>query len=243
VSLPPRLPRSGSVEDGCLVWPAVSAVRIVTCLVVLALGTGCGGHGELDAGALSQQAKALQSVAAEGALLADDAASGKSTRVYSGEHSAELRGAAAQIAASLEATTTPGLDPKQSRSGSRDTDVVLGRICDAPERGRAVSGLAVSVGGRGAWPVAYVSVKKGPCRRARHPVGDWRVRRHRRSRVHAGWSDFCFQLLWVVVVGVVGIIVYWRRAAAFRSRSGRCSTSSAREPGRCWTDDARRIQS
>jgi hypothetical protein len=118
-------------------------------VVVLALGTGCGGHGELDAGALSQQAKSLQSVAAEGALLADDAASGKSTRVYSGEHSAELRGAAAQIAASLEAAkTTPVLDPKRRRLVALGTQVTsyLGRIRDAPgSEDRAVSsGLAVA---------------------------------------------------------------------------------------------------
>ena len=118
------------------------------CAVFLALGTGCGGHGELDAGALSQQAKSLQSVSAEGALLAHDAASGKSTGVYSGEHSAELRGAAAQIAASLEAaTTTPGLDPKRRRLAVLATQVTsyLDRIRDAPgSEDRAVSrGLAV----------------------------------------------------------------------------------------------------
>ena len=137
------------MEDGCLVLPPVSAVRIVTCAVFLTLGTGCGGHGELDAGALSQQAKSLQSVSAEGALLAHDAASGKLTGIYSGEHSAELRGAAAQIAASLQAaTTTPGLDPKRRRLAVLATQVTsyLDRIRDAPEsEDRAVSrGLAVS---------------------------------------------------------------------------------------------------
>ena len=46
---------------------------------------GRGRYGKLDAGALSQQAKSLQSVSAEGALLAHDASLGRSTRVYSGE--------------------------------------------------------------------------------------------------------------------------------------------------------------
>ena len=128
VGLPPRLPRSGGVEDGCLVWPPVSAVRVVTCAVFLALGTGCGGHGELDAGALLQQAKSLQSVSAEGALLAHDAASGKLTGIYSGEHSAELRGAAAQIAASLQAaTTTPALATRL-RMSKQALNYLLGEL-------------------------------------------------------------------------------------------------------------------
>ena len=112
------------------------AVRIVGLGVVLALVTGCGGRGELDAGALSQQAKSLQSVAAEGALLAQDAASGKSTRAYSGEHSAELHAAASQTATSLEAaTTTPALDPMRRRLAVLATQVTsyLDRIRDASE--------------------------------------------------------------------------------------------------------------
>jgi hypothetical protein len=113
---------------------SVHAMRIVASGVVLALVAGCGGRGEVDAGALSQQAKSLQSVAAEGALLAQDAASGKTTRVYSGEHSADLRGAAQQIAASLEAArTTPALDPKRRRLAMLATRVssYLDRIRDA----------------------------------------------------------------------------------------------------------------
>lgn len=59
--------------------------------VILALlGAGCGGGGRLGAKALSQQAKSLQSLAAEGALLAQDAVSGKTTRVYRREHSSDL---------------------------------------------------------------------------------------------------------------------------------------------------------
>jgi hypothetical protein len=109
-------------------------MRLVALGVVLALVTGCGRGGELDAGALSQQAKSLQSVAAEGALLAQDAASGKTTRVYSGEHFAELRGAASQTATSLEAaTTTPALDPKRRRLAVLATHVTayLDRARDA----------------------------------------------------------------------------------------------------------------
>jgi hypothetical protein len=82
--------------------------------VVLALlGAGCGGGGRLGAKALSQKSKSLQSEAAEGALLAQDAVSGKTTRVYTREHSSELYKAASQAEASLKAAKTePALQPK-----------------------------------------------------------------------------------------------------------------------------------
>jgi len=101
--------------------------------VVVAVVTGCG-RGELDAEALSQQAKSLQSVAAEGALLAHDAASGETTHAFSREHSAELRGAASSTATSLEAArTTPGLEPKRRRLVVLATQVTsyLDRLGDA----------------------------------------------------------------------------------------------------------------
>jgi hypothetical protein len=85
--------------------------------VVLALlGAGCGGGGKLGAKALSQQARSLQSDAAEGALLAEDVVSGKTTRVYTRQHSADLHKAASQVEASLKtARTTPGLEGKLRR--------------------------------------------------------------------------------------------------------------------------------
>ncbi len=85
--------------------------------VLLALvGAGCGGSGKLGAKALAQQSKSLQSEAAEGALLAQDAVSGKTTRVYTREHSADLYKAAAGAEASLQAAkTTLALEPKLRR--------------------------------------------------------------------------------------------------------------------------------
>jgi hypothetical protein len=85
--------------------------------VVLALlVTGCGGDGKLGAKALSQEAASLQSVAAEGALLAEDVISGRTTRIYTREHSADLHKAASQVEASLRtAKSAPGLEGKLSR--------------------------------------------------------------------------------------------------------------------------------
>jgi hypothetical protein len=88
--------------------------RVLGLGVILALvGGGCGSGGQLDAKALSHQLKFLQSEAAEGALLARDAASGRTTRTYTREHSTELYRAALQAEAMLNAATTePALQPK-----------------------------------------------------------------------------------------------------------------------------------
>jgi len=90
---------------------------LVLGLVIVGLvGAGCGSGGMLGAKALSQQSKSLQSLAAEGALLAQDAAAGKTTGIYTREHAADLRKAASQLEASLRvAKTEPALEPKLRR--------------------------------------------------------------------------------------------------------------------------------
>jgi len=82
--------------------------------VILALtAAGCGSSSQLDAKALSEQSKTLRSEAAEGALLAEDALSGKATRIYTHEHAFELSTAASQIEATLVAArTVPALEPE-----------------------------------------------------------------------------------------------------------------------------------
>jgi len=85
---------------------------LVLGVIVALLGAGCGG-GKLGPKALWQQSKSLQSLAAEGALLAQDAVSGKTTRIYTREHSSDLYKAASQAEASLKAARTePALEPK-----------------------------------------------------------------------------------------------------------------------------------
>ena len=85
-------------------------------MIVALFGAGCGGGGKLGVKALSQESKSLQSLAAEGALLAQDAVSGKTTRVYTREHSSDLYKAASQAEASLKAAKTePALEPKLRR--------------------------------------------------------------------------------------------------------------------------------
>jgi hypothetical protein len=87
----------------------------VVILVVCAgsFGVACGGTGRLDAKALGAQSKQVQSLAAEGALLAGDSAAGKSTGIYLREHAGELSTAAATAQSSLQAASAaPGLGSK-----------------------------------------------------------------------------------------------------------------------------------
>ena len=89
---------------------------LVLGMILAMLGAGCGSGGKLGAKALAQQSKSLQSEASEGALLAQDAVSGKSTRIYTREHSSDLYKAASQAEASLKAAKTePALQPKLRR--------------------------------------------------------------------------------------------------------------------------------
>ncbi len=110
--------------------------RLLVLGVILALlGAGCGG-GKLGAKALSQQSKSLQSLASEGALLAQDAVSGKTTRIYTREHSSDLYKAAFQAEASLKAAKTESaLQPKLRQLATLVTQVsaALHRLGGAPK--------------------------------------------------------------------------------------------------------------
>jgi hypothetical protein len=81
-------------------------------MIVALVGASCGSSGQLGAKAIQEQSKTLRSEAAEGALLSEDAVSGKATSNYIHEHAVELSEAASQIEATLKAATTePALEP------------------------------------------------------------------------------------------------------------------------------------
>jgi hypothetical protein len=85
------------------------ALVLVASIVLLA--SGCGSSGTLSAKALSQESKSLQSLAAEGALLARDAQAGRTTRIFRRVHSDDLYKVASKASTSLRtAKTAPGLD-------------------------------------------------------------------------------------------------------------------------------------
>ena len=90
-------------------WKRAAPVlkRVLGLGVILALvGAGCDSTRLLGAKELLQQSKSLQSEAAEGALLAEDAVSGKATSIYTREHAFELYRAASEIEASLSAAVS-----------------------------------------------------------------------------------------------------------------------------------------
>jgi len=115
-------------------------VQAAAILAATLLSAGCGG--ELSASALSKQADSLRSFAAEGALLAEDASAGKTTRTFSRVHSSDLDKAASKAAASLEtAKTKPALESERRRLAS-----LAQRISDDLDRlGNASKGEQRSV--------------------------------------------------------------------------------------------------
>jgi hypothetical protein len=85
-------------------------------VLLLFLCASCSAGGRLGAEDLSRQLDALRSHAAEGALLAQDAAAGRSTRTFTREHSSALAESVAQAETSLKAATAePALQTKLSR--------------------------------------------------------------------------------------------------------------------------------
>jgi hypothetical protein len=99
--------------------------RIAVPLAALLLLAACGGQGTLDKKALSQETKGIQSLAAEGGLLAGDAARGRSTTVFTRIHARYLRDAARTSAGTLRHGGT---------SKSRSLGRLAGRVANDLER-------------------------------------------------------------------------------------------------------------
>jgi hypothetical protein len=73
----------------------------------------------LSASAITDEAASVESLAAEGALLARDSAAGRTTAIYTRVHSEGLAKAASTSASSLRtAKTKPALEPKLHRIAS-----------------------------------------------------------------------------------------------------------------------------
>jgi hypothetical protein len=96
----------------------VAGIRtgVVACLTVALLLTGCGSAGTLGPRSLAKQSDALQSLAAEGALLAQDGVHGRTTATFTRQHGGFLAKAATTTATSLAgARTRPALEPELRR--------------------------------------------------------------------------------------------------------------------------------
>jgi hypothetical protein len=81
----------------------VIAPKAVVLASALLLVAGCGGKSTLGPKALQQEATGLQSLAAEGGILAGDAARGRSTSVFLRVHAQYLTKAAKSSASTLAA--------------------------------------------------------------------------------------------------------------------------------------------
>jgi hypothetical protein len=89
-------------------------VLLTLALLLALVVSGCGKS--TPTSSLAKQAEAVQSLAAEGALLAGDTAAARSTAVHRREHSSELASAASKAATALDtAKTTAALEPRLRR--------------------------------------------------------------------------------------------------------------------------------
>ena len=90
------------------------ACVVLACVALLL--AGCGSGGELGPSSLAKQSDAVRSLAAEGALLAQDGVDGRTTATFTREHGGFLSKAATSTASSLaEARTNSALVPKLRR--------------------------------------------------------------------------------------------------------------------------------
>ena len=100
------------------------AVAIATAAALL--GAGCGAGERVDAAAVHKEAEALRSIAAEGSLLAEDAAKGRTYGRFARAHASELGRTAGEEASRLERATTS--------SGARASARVVARLAADAER-------------------------------------------------------------------------------------------------------------
>jgi hypothetical protein len=106
-------------------------VRLATVGVALALLalSGCGGGGTLSKQELQKQYEAIQSLAAEGALVADGAADGRATETFVSVHSLYLSEAAQKVETDLRSAN----GPQQAVSLARRVAEDLDRLHEEPD--------------------------------------------------------------------------------------------------------------
>jgi hypothetical protein len=106
------------------------SMATLLAMILVIVGAACSSNGTLDADALSHEAETVQSDAAEGALLAQDALAGRTTRIYVREHALEL----SEDASKTEATLTAGTTEPALTTQLRQLAELAGQVSDALER-------------------------------------------------------------------------------------------------------------
>jgi hypothetical protein len=107
-------------------------------LLALALAivvAGCGGGGTLSESALEKNAEAIESLAAEGSLLAEEAAEGSTTTAFARVHAEYLAEAADKLSRTLE-SARPNESVRKKRTEalrlSREVSRDLGELGSSP---------------------------------------------------------------------------------------------------------------
>jgi len=88
---------------------------LLVAVVALLLATGCGGASSLDAKAVRTSAEAVRSSAADGALLADDVARGRTFATFVHAHAGELATRMEREAATLRSSPSSGSVRRDAR--------------------------------------------------------------------------------------------------------------------------------
>src|SRR5690348_4599090 len=113
-----------------------------TTLCALALVVAsCGGGGRLSEKALQQEAKTVQSLAAEGGILAGDAARGRSTPIFTREQADVLRKAASSSAKKLALAGNGGALAPLAARVREDLDRLSHAASDKAEQERVAADL------------------------------------------------------------------------------------------------------
>jgi hypothetical protein len=106
----------------------------LACVLAVLVLAGCGG-GTLSKHAFQKDAESLQSLAAEGTLLAAQVAEGEGTHSFTSVHALYLERIASKLAKKLEAAKTdPSLDRKRSAAAAlaASLDEKLTRLHESP---------------------------------------------------------------------------------------------------------------
>ena len=102
---------------------------------VLLAAAGCGGGGSVSQSDVNRQFEAIQSLAAEGALVADGAADGRTTDFFVRVHTGYLDDAAQRVATKLSSDQAEGAVERDRERAARLASQVadeLARLSDDP---------------------------------------------------------------------------------------------------------------